>query len=92
MDSMEIFYQYIMAGVQVFFGFYFFIRFLQKKMKPYFYFLFGGCAVCLICLAVGRTFVELVLFALSLAAAGILVCHADWRSAALYAVLTVEVM
>lgn len=89
---MEMFYQYIMAGVQVFFGFSFFIRFLQKKMKPYFYFLFGGCAVCLICFAAGRTFVELVIFALSLAAAGIFVCHADWRSASLYAVLTVEVM
>lgn len=89
---MEMFYQYIMAGVQVFFGFYFFIKFLQKKMKPHFYFLFGGCAVFLICFAAGRTFVELVIFALSLAAAGIFVCHADWRSAALYAVLTVEVM
>ena len=94
-DSMEMFYQlyqYIVTGIQIFFGFYFFVRFLHKKMKIYFYFLFGGCAVCVICFIPGAAIVKLAVFILLLAAAGIFACHTDWRTAALYAVLVEEIM
>lgn len=40
----------------------------------------------------GTTIVRLGIFILSFAAARIFVCHADWRTAALSAVLTVEIM
>ncbi len=91
-DDMGMLYQYIMTGVQIFFGLYFFVRLLHKKMKFYYYLLFGGCSVWAVCSVQGAVIIGLGIFILSLAAAGILVCHTDWRTAALYAVLTVEIM
>lgn len=91
-DNMGILYQYIMTGVQVFFEFYFFSKLLQKKMKLYVYLLSGGCAVWAICTVQGETIVKLGALILWLAAVGICVCHTDWKTTALYAVLTVEIM
>ena len=91
-DYMEMLYQYIMTGIQVLFVFYFFIRLLHKKMKLYSYLLFVGCVVWSICFVPGAIIVKLGGLILSLAAVGIFVCHTDWRTAALYAVLTVEMM
>ncbi len=91
-NEMEILCQCVMTSIQVFFGFHFFVRFLQKKIKLCFSLLFGGVVVGVIYFAPGGTIVELGIFALSLAAAGIFVFHTDWKTAVLYAVLTVEIM
>ena len=91
-DRMGILYQYITTGVQVFFICYFFVRLLHKKMKLYLYLLFWGCAVWVICFVTGASIVRLGILILFLATAGIFVCRTDWRTAALYAVLTVEIM
>lgn len=61
-------------------------------MQSYLYLLFGGCVVWLIYFVPGAVIVRLGIFTLSLAVTGIFVCRADWRTAALYAVLTVEIM
>ena len=90
--NMEMLYQYIMTSVQIFVGFYFFIRLLYKKMKLYLYLLFGGCTVLAICFVPGAFIIKLGIFILLLAASGIFVCHTDWKTSALYAVLTVEIM
>lgn len=89
---MEILHQYILISIEVFFGFYFYVKFLHKKIKLCYFLLFGGCTVCVIYFVPGGTIVELGVFVLFLAAAGIRICHADLRPAVLYAVLTVEIM
>ena len=89
---MEILHQYILISIEVFFGFYFYVKFLHKKIKLCYFLLFGGCTVCVIYFVPGGTIVELGVFVLFLAAAGIRICQADLRPAVLYAVLTVEIM
>lgn len=89
---MEMFYQYIMAGIQVFFGLYFFVGFLHKKMKFYFYLLFAGCTAWAICAVACAVIVQWGIFILSLMAIGIFVLQKDWKTTVLYAVLTMEIM
>lgn len=91
-DYIEIFHQYMTTGVEVFFVFYFFIKFLHKKIKFYFYLLFLGCAVGAICFLSVERIIKFGVLILLLEAVGIFICHTDWRSSALYAVLTIETM
>lgn len=91
-DCMDFFNRDIMGSVQVLVGCYFYIRLLHKEGKAYHYVLF-----IVIWLAAMRVFpagrlTEFLAFALLLVAAGIVLYRADWKSAILYAALTVEVM
>lgn len=61
-------------------------------MRIYLYLLFGGCTVCAICFVPGTNIVSLGILMLSLAVGGIFACHRDWRIAALYAALIVEIL
>lgn len=90
--NMELMYRYVMTGVQVFLGLDLFFRFLHRKRKFYYYLLFGGWSVWAICFLSDAVLLDLGIFILSLAAMGIFVFHTDWKTAALYAVLTVEIM
>lgn len=89
---MDFFNIYIMGCVQMLTGFYFLTRFLQKKVKPYFYLLLA-IVWCLGTrfIPVGRT-AESLGFVMLLMVSGVLVCRADWRSSALFAALTVVIM
>lgn len=91
-DYMDFFNRYIMGIVQMLTGFYFFARLLQKKVRIYFYLLFalmGGASIYFV--SAGRI-AEFGAFVLLLFISGIFICRTDWKSAVLYAVLTVEVM
>lgn len=90
--NMELMYRYVMTGVQVFLGLDLFFRFLHRKRKFYYYLLFGGWSVWAICFLSDAVLLDLGIFILSLAAMGIFVFRTDWKTAALYAVLTVEIM
>lgn len=91
-DYMDFFNRYIMGIVQMLTGFYFFARLLQKKVRIHFYLLFavwGGASIYFV--SAGRI-AEFGAFVLLLFISGIFICRTDWKSAVLYAVLTVEVM
>ena len=89
---MDFFNIYIMGCVQMLTGFYVLTRFLQKKVKPYFYLLLAIVwCLCTRFIPVGRT-AEFLGFVMLLTVSGVLVCRADWRSSALYAALTVVIM
>lgn len=91
-DYMDFFNRYVMGSIQMLTGVYFLVRFLQKKVKPYFYLLFEiFCIVMIMVIPDGRI-IEFLVYTLMLIAAGMFVCHTDWRSVVLYAALTVEIM
>ncbi len=91
-DLMDFFTRYIMGSVQMLFGFYFFARFFHKKVKFYFYFLFAVCAIVVMHFVPIGAVAEFGVYFLLLAAAGIFIFHADWKSVVLYAALVVEMM
>ncbi|MDE6625950.1 MAG: GHKL domain-containing protein [Lachnospiraceae bacterium] len=93
MDAyMDFFNRDVMGSVQVLTGFYFFTRFLQRKVKFYVYLLFALCWIIMMRLIPTGRIAEFLLYVLLLTASGIVVCHADWKSVVLYAALTVEIM
>ena len=91
-DSMDFFNVYIMGSVQMLFGFYFFARLLNRKVRFFIYLLFGGCSIVVMYFAPTGRIAELAAYVLLLAAAGYLIFHADWKELFLYAALVVEVM
>lgn len=90
-DFLDFFNMYFMGSVEIIFGFYFFVRILNKKIRFYFYLLFAVCVVGIIHF-IPSGIVGLGLFVLLLAAGGILICHADWKLSVLYAILVVGMM
>lgn len=89
---MDIFNTFVMGSIQMFFGFAFFVRLLNKKVRFYFYILFAVCGAAVICCLPKGRIVELGAYVLLLMASGIFLCRADIKTAALYAALVVEVM
>ena len=90
-DFLDFFNMYFMGSVEIIFGFYFFVRILNKKIRFYFYLLFAVCVVGIIHF-IPSGIVGLGLFVLLLASGGILICHADWKLSVLYAILVVGMM
>ncbi len=86
-DSMDFFNQYVMGSVQILTGAYFFARFLQKKMKPYFYFLFALVWFSAVTVIPDGRIMEFLVYILLLLASGMFVCHTDGKSVILYAAL-----
>jgi len=91
-DAMDFFNTYIMGSIQMLTGFYFFTRFLQKKLSLPYYFLFSFLVILLIKLIPGGSIAEFLAYTLLLTASGIFPCRVDWKSSLLYAALTVEIM
>lgn len=88
----DFFNSYIIGSVQMLLGFTFFIRFLQKKGRLFFYLLFALFDLTVVLTAPAGSVAEFLVYTLFLAASGILLCRADWKSVILYAALTVEIM
>lgn len=91
-DYMDFFNLYLIGYAQVLTGFYFLTRFLHKKMRPGYYFLFAIAGFAIINAIPSNRMTELLTYAVFLALSGILLCHANIRSSILYAALTVEIM
>jgi len=89
---MDFFSIYIFGSIQMLTGAYFFVVFLQKKIKLLFYLLFAVFCMVMIKVIPDGRIIEFAVYILMLMAVGFLVCHADWKSVLLYAALTVEIM
>lgn len=91
-EYIDFFNEYVMGSVQMVTGFYFFIKFLKKKIKPVFYLLFAVVSVASITVIRGGRIAEFLAYVLLLAACGIFGCREEKGSVVLYAVLIVEIM
>lgn len=88
---MDFFNCYVMGIVQMLTGFYFFMKFIQKRVRLSVYFLFMVSGIVVIrCIPGG--ILEFLAYTLLLVAVGIFIGHADWKAVLLYAALTVEIM
>ena len=74
---MDLFNTYIMGLIQMLTGFYFFVKFFRKKIKWYFYFLFGLASAVLIRFLMPGRVSGFAAYGLLLAAAGLMACRAD---------------
>lgn len=92
MDYLDIFNRYVMTGLEMLMGFWFFTGFLQKKAKTICYILFGICGMAILEVINLQGLYAFLVFILLLVLAGKLFYRADFVSAALYAVITVEIM
>ncbi len=91
-EYVDFFNEYIMGSIQMLFGFYLFTRFLYKKIKFYYYFLYTLCAVAVIHFGPAGMIAGFAVYVLLLAACGILICRSDWKTAVLYAALSALIM
>ena len=89
---LDFFYTQMMAGIQVLVGFYFYIKLLHKKTKTFVYILITVFWLFMTTVLPDSSIIDFLLYFLLLTASGILLCHANWKPALLYAALTVEVM
>lgn len=91
-NYIDFFNEFVMGSVEMFFLFYFYVKLLHKKVKNYFYFLFAVCAAVFCHFVQVDTIAVFGLVVLLLMVGGILLCHAEVKSALLYAALVVEIM
>ncbi len=91
-DYMDFFNKYIVGNTQALTGFYFLTRFLQKKVKLYFYILFALFWTFFTEVIPTNRITEFLIYILLLTVSGLFACHADWKSVILYSALTVEIM
>ena len=91
-DYIDFFNRYIVAGIQLLLGFFFFARVLQKKGRLFLGLLFVVLGYVIILAVPAGSIVEYLIYAMLLVAMGIFICHADWKSVILYAALTVDIM
>ena len=91
-DYLDFFNQYIMGSIQMLAGFYFFTKFLKKKVKPIYYLLVIVFAITSITIIHADSITEMFAYMLFLIASGIFVCKSDSSPAVLYAIITVEIM
>lgn len=89
MDYLDFFNRYIMAGVQIFIGFHFYMKFLKKEVN---YLLFAILGTVIIPTITAGNIVEFVLYVLLLSVSGFFLCKIHNMSVVLYAVITVEIM
>ena len=90
-DYLDFFSIYVMTSLEIFMEFWFFIGFLQKKVKPIYSILFVGLGVAVLEIFNLQGIWAFLVFIIILIAAGKLLYRADFDSAALYAVVTVEI-
>ena len=91
-DYVDFFSIYVMGSVQVLTGFYFLTRFLQKKVKLYFYAVFVLLWNVMVQVIPADGVTDFLIYIVLLIISGIFVCHADWKSVVLYSALTVEII
>ncbi len=91
-EYLDFFNIYIMGVIETSFQFYFLAKILKKKIWPPFYFLFAVCAMIVNHFLSVGTIIGLMVLVFLLTVCGTFVCHADFKSFLLYAVLTSEIM
>lgn len=91
-NYISIFNSYIIGSMQMLTGFFFFIRFLHKKGRLFYYLLFAASGSIVMFAAPAGSIAEYLIYTLFLIIIGVFVCRADWKSVILYAALTVEIM
>ena len=89
---LDFFNIYIMGVIEASFYVYFLSKFLKKKIRPPFYFLFGVGVVIAGEFIPNGTIAGFVVFVLLLSICGAFVCHANFKASLLYATLTMEIM
>lgn len=91
-DYLDFFNIYVMGSLEMVMGFRFFTGFLQKKGRPIYSILFAALGMTVLAVFNLQGIMALIIFIMFLMAAGKLIYKADLVSAALYAVVTVEIM
>ena len=89
---LDFFNIFIMGSLEMLMGFWFFTGFLQKKVKPIYSILFAFFGMSILEVFNLQGVLAFLVFILLLTAAGKLLYRADFVAAALYAVVTVEIM
>ncbi|MBD5519622.1 MAG: GHKL domain-containing protein [Lachnospiraceae bacterium] len=92
MEYLDFFNVYIMGSIEMFMGFCFFTGFLQKKGKTIYGILFAAFGMSVLTILDLQGILAFLVFIILLMATGKLLYRADFVSAALYAVVTVEIM
>lgn len=92
MDFLDFFNCYLMGTVQMLTGFYFYTKFLKRKIKPIYYLLFVIVSIAVIQIVRAGNIVEFVIYILLLSISGLLLGKVRNISVVLYAVITVEIM
>lgn len=91
-NYVDFFNRYVMGSVQMLTGFYFLVRFLRKKVKPYLYFFVALLGMALMTVISSDKTSDFLLFMLFLTGNGIFLCRADGKTVVFYAALIVEIM
>lgn len=91
-DYVNFFNIYVIGSVQMLTGFHFLARFLQKKVKLYFYVVFEIICIINIKFIPSGNITEFFVYIILLAISGILICRTDWKTVILYSSLIVEIM
>ncbi len=89
---LDFFWTYVMGDLELLAGFCFFTGFLQKKVKPVYGMLFAASGTIILAVLRLEGILELLVFIMLLMAAGKLLYRADCILAALYAVVTIEIL
>lgn len=105
MDYLDFFNRYIMGSVQMFAGFYFYIKFLKKRIRPIYYLLFPVLEIAITAKVGTGNIAEFIVYVLLLTICGFLICKIHNRtltiesafrfygiSVVLYAVITALIM
>ena len=91
-DYLDFFNIYVMGILEILMGFCFFTGFLKKKGKTIYSILFAAFGMTVLTIFNLQGILEFLVFIMLLTAAGKILYRADFVSAALYAVVTVEIM
>lgn len=92
MDCLDFFSIYVMTSLEILMEFWFFIGFLQKKVKSIYSIWFAAFGMTVLAVFRLQGIWAFLVFAILLVAASKLLCRADFVITVLYAVVTVEIM
>ncbi len=91
-DYTDFFWTYVMVSLEMFAGFYFFMGFLQKKVKKIYGVLFAILGTIILAAFRLEGIFAVLVFIMLLMAAGKLICRENCILIALYAVVTIEIL
>ncbi len=91
-DFLDFCWTYVMGSLELFAGFCFFTGFLQKRVKPIYGMLFAVFGTIILVVFRLEGILALLVFIMLLMAAGKLLYREDCITAALYAVVTIEIL
>lgn len=92
MDGLDFFNVYVMGSIELLTGFYFFTRFLQRKVKVIYYILFAVLGIAVMTVSPFSGIWEFLIYSLLFIAGGFCICRICSLLIILYAVVTIEIM